>query len=151
MDRPELVCITYIATTPERLWEALTQGDFTRQYWYDRRIESDWKVGSPVRFFDGGSDEVTDCGEVLACDPPRCLSYTFKNEFDPQKRNFAPSQVTFTLEPFEGQVKLTLVHDRLHDHAEFEHFREGWAPIFASLKTLLELGQPLPRLRKLEE
>ena len=125
------------------------RGDSPRRYWYDRRIESDWQVGAPVRFYDGGSDELTDSGVVLEYDPPRRLSYTFKNEFDPKKRGYQPSRVTFTLEPYEGQVKLTLVHDRLANQEEFEHFRDGWAPIFSSLKTLLEVGVPLPRLRKL--
>ncbi|HZW02534.1 MAG TPA: SRPBCC family protein [Anaerolineaceae bacterium] len=151
MNKPEFVCITYIATTPERLWQALTEGNFTRRYWYDRRIESDWQIGSPVRFFDGASDDLTDSGVVLECDPPRRLVYTFKNEFDPQKSDQAPSRVAFTLEPYDGVVKLTLVHDRLHDLPAVEHFREGWAPILSSLKTFLETGDPLPQLRKFEE
>src|SRR2546428_8233056 len=69
MAKPEFVYVTYIATTPEKLWAALTRGEFTKKYWYSRRIESDWTVGSAVRFFDGDSDVLTDSGVVLECDP----------------------------------------------------------------------------------
>jgi uncharacterized protein YndB with AHSA1/START domain len=78
MSEPTLVYETDIATTPERLWAALTDRARTRRYWFDRRIESDWKVGSPVAFYDGASDLVTDTGTVLECDPSRRLVYTFR-------------------------------------------------------------------------
>src|SRR3954453_4273603 len=110
----EFVYVTYIATTPERLWSALTEGEFTKAYWYDRRIESQWTVGAPIAFFDGDSQTVTDSGIVLASDPPRHLAYTFRNEFNPEAREQGYSRVRFTLEPQqEGTVKLTLVHDEL--------------------------------------
>jgi uncharacterized protein YndB with AHSA1/START domain len=73
MDKHEFVFVTYIATTPERLWQALTQGELTRRYWCDRRVESDWHLGSAVRFYDGDGDAPTDDGEVLACEPNRRL------------------------------------------------------------------------------
>ncbi len=73
MTKHEFIYVTYIATTPQRLWDALTQGEFTKKYWYDRRIASDWRVGSPVRFYDGDSDVLTDDGVVLESDPPRRL------------------------------------------------------------------------------
>lgn len=151
MQKHEFVYVTYIATTPERLWEALTQGEFTRKYWYDRRIESDWRVGSPVRFFDGGSDDLTDSGVVLESDPPRRLVYTFRNEFDPEVQAMGYSRVAFTLEDHAGIVKLTLIHDELPTEEMVEGFREGWAPILSSLKTFLESGKPLPQLRTFEE
>ena len=152
MSRPEFVYVSYIATTPERLWEALTRGEFTKKYWYDRRIESDWQVGSPVRFYDGDSDTLTDDGVVLASDPPRRLSYTFRYVGDTSSGNLEGySRVTFTLEPFDAVVKLTLVHDELASEEVAEGFREGWAPILSSLKTFLESGQPLPRWRIAEE
>lgn len=151
MSKPEFVYVAYIATTPEKLWAALTQGEFTKKYWYGRRIESDWQVGSPVRFFDGDSDDLTDSGVVLEYDPPKRLAYTFQNEFDPSARKLAPSRVTFSLQPQEGMVKLTLVHDELPSEEMAEGFREGWSPILSSLKTFLESGKPLPQLRSLEE
>jgi uncharacterized protein YndB with AHSA1/START domain len=152
MNNHQFVYVSYIATTPERLWEALTQGDFTKKYWYGRRIESDWKVGSPVQFFDRDTDDLTDSGTVLESDPPRRLAYTFRTEFDPDARSQGYSRVAFTLEPHEeGMVKMTLVHDELASEALAEAFREGWAPILSSLKTFLETGSPLPQLRSLEE
>lgn len=162
MDRPEFVYVTYIATTPARLWEALTRGEFTRRYWYDRRIESEWRVGAPVRFFDGASNTVTDSGVVLEFDPPRRLVYTFRVEYEELKRHgVSPadaqaisqrySRVSFTLEPHEALVKLTLVHDELPDEQAAKDFREGWAPILSSLKTFLESGKPLPELRSFKE
>lgn len=152
MAKPEFVYVSYIATTAEKLWAALTQGEITKTYWYGRRIESDWTVGSPVRFFDYDSDVVTDSGVVVECDPPRRLVYTFRPEFSDEAQAMGYSRVSFTLEPHEeGMVKLTLVHDNLPDEETAEGFREGWAPILSSLKTLLETGKPLPQLRQLEE
>lgn len=151
MSKPEFVYVTYIATTPERLWQALTSGEFTKKYWYGRRIDSDWRVGSPVQFFDGDSDILTDSGVVLESDPPTRLAYTFQNEFDSETPKMAPSRVTFTLEAHEGMVKLTLVHDELPTEEMAAAFREGWSPILSSLKTFLESGRPLPQLRSLEE
>jgi uncharacterized protein YndB with AHSA1/START domain len=151
MGKSEFVYVTYIATTPERLWAALTQGEFTKKYWYGRRIESQWSVGSPVAFFDGDSRTLTDSGVVLEADPPRRLVYTFRTEFDAQARAQGYSRVSFTIEPHEGMVKLTLVHDELPSPQAAEGFREGWSPILSSLKTFLESGKPLPQLRSLEE
>jgi uncharacterized protein YndB with AHSA1/START domain len=149
--KPEFVYVSYIATTPEKLWAALTQGEFTKTYWYGRRIVSQWIVGSPVEFYDGDSQHLTDSGVVLACDPPRHLSYTFRNEFDPGARASGYSRVSFTLEVHEGMVKLTLIHDELPDEETAAGFREGWSPILSSLKTYLETGKPLPQLRHFEE
>jgi uncharacterized protein YndB with AHSA1/START domain len=146
----QMVYVTYIATSAEKLWSALTSGTFTKTYWYGRRIESDWTVGSPVRFFDGDSANLTDSGVVLECDPPRKLVYTFRNEFDPDAdRDY--SRVSFAIETFDGLVKLTLVHDELPDEETANGFREGWSPILSSLKTFLETGKPLPQLRSFEE
>ncbi len=151
MSKPELVYVTYIATTAEKLWAALTRGDFTQRYWYGRRIESDWTVGSPVRFFDHDSDIVTDSGVVLECDRPRRLVYSFRPEFAEEARKLGYSRVSFTLEQHEALVKLTLVHDELPDEETARGFLEGWSPILSSLKTFLETGKPLPQLRSLEE
>ncbi len=151
MSKPEFVYVSYIATAPEKLWVALTQGDFTKKYWYGRRIESDWTVGSAVRFFDRDTQDLTDSGVVLECDPPRRLVYSFRCEFLPEVRAQGYSRVSFTIEPYEGMVKLTLVHDQLPDEKAAANFREGWSPILSSLKTLLETGKPLPQLQSLEE
>lgn len=161
MSKPEFVYVAYIATTPEKLWAALTQGEFTKAYWYGRRIESNWSVGAPVNFFDRDTDVHTDGGVVLEYDPPRRLVYTFRPEPEEMRRlgmseaqiarYSSYSRVSFTIEPHEGVVKLTLVHDQLPDEQAARDFREGWAPILSSLKTLLETGKPLPQVKSFEE
>jgi uncharacterized protein YndB with AHSA1/START domain len=151
MGKAEFVYVTYIATTPEKLWSALTSGDFTRSYWYDRRIESEWKVGAPVRFYDGSSNTVTDSGVVLEYEPPKRLAYTFRPEFSEEAAAMGSSRVTFTIEAHEGMVKLMLIHDELPDEETAIGFREGWAPILSSLKSTLETGKPLPQLKFYEE
>jgi uncharacterized protein YndB with AHSA1/START domain len=133
---PAFVYETTIATTPQRLWEALTSGELTRQYWYDRRIESDWARGSAVRFFDGGSDTLTDAGEVVEADPPRRLVYTFAPVGYPTTR------VTFDVEPVGGGVRLRLVQDRLASPDDVDRWRSGWTPILENLRTFLEGGRP---------
>lgn len=144
MDKAKFVYVTFIATTPEKLWKALTDGEFTRRYWGGRRIQSDWKVGSPVKHVreDGGIDWR---GEVLQSDRPRLLSYTFHMEISEQHRGERPSRVTFELQPAGSVVKLILMQDDFDsDSATFETTRHGWPAIMSSLKSFLETGSPLP-------
>jgi uncharacterized protein YndB with AHSA1/START domain len=145
-EKPSFVYVTYIAATPEKVWQALTDGALTRQYWYGRRVESDWKVGSPVTYWyeAEGGEAVSDRGIVLESKPPRHLSYTWHVEFVDELRDEHPSRVTFEIEPAGEAVKLTLVHDEFEPGSEvLEGVRSGWPAILASLKTLLETGQPL--------
>lgn len=137
MTEPAFVYETTIRTTPERLWQALTSGEITRAYWFDRRIDSEWTVGAPVRFFDGDSDVVTDTGTVLECDPPRRLVYSFAQ--DPA---VPPTRVAFDLEPRDDGVRLRLVHDELADPGDVEGWRGGWTPILTNLQALLEGDTP---------
>jgi uncharacterized protein YndB with AHSA1/START domain len=142
MEKPEIVYVTYIATTPEKLWQGLTSGEFTSRYWFGRRVESDWRVGSPIRYMNG--DQLSDSGEILECDPPRKLSFTWRVEFVEELRREGFSRVTFTLEPTDGAVKLTLVHDRLQPGSKvLEGASGGWIMILSSLKSMLETGKPL--------
>ena len=144
MDRPAFVYVTYIATTPEKLWEALTDGEFTRRYWGGRLIQSNWNVGSAVRHIrqDGGIDWQ---GEVLLSQRPRLLSYTFHMEISDEHRGERPSRITFEIEPIGSVVKLTLTHEYFASgSATFETTRHGWPAIMSSLKSLLETGSPLP-------
>jgi len=85
MSKPEFVYVTYIETTPEKLWEALTSSEFSKRYWFGTEVRSDWKVGSPFALVTDG--ETTDTGEVLEADPPRRLAYTFKHEKFEEMRN----------------------------------------------------------------
>src|ERR1700685_3504695 len=109
MRKPEFVHVTYIRTTPEKLWEALTTSEFSKRYWWDTSVVSDWKVGSPFSLMVGG--QTTDVGEILAADPPRLLSYTFRHILNETARQERPSRVSFVIEPHGKLVKLTLTHE----------------------------------------
>lgn len=144
IDKPRFVYVTYVATTPEKLWQALTDGEFTRRYWGGRRIVSDWQVGSPVKHLreDGCIDWQ---GNVLQSERPRLLSYTFHMLISEQHRDERPSRVTFELQPINSMVKLTLTHDDFEsEKVTLETTRHGWPAILSSLKSLLETDSPLP-------
>jgi uncharacterized protein YndB with AHSA1/START domain len=142
MPRPEFIYVTYIETTPEKLWQALTDSAFTRRYWFDTEVRSNWKVGSPFALVTGG--KVTDSGEILEADPPRRLSYTFKHELMDDMRNEQPTKVVFTLEPWGSLVKLTVTHEGFAEASRLlDGISKGWPAILSSLKTLLESGTAL--------
>jgi len=142
MSKPEFVYVTYIETTVEKLWHALTDGDFTQRYWFGMRLRSDWKVGSSFEMV-RSDGSVSDAGKVVECDPPRRLAYTFINLSDTYKNEFPPL-ATFVLEPHGSLVKLTLTHQGFSEGSKFQSaFSTGWPAILSSLKSLLETGQPL--------
>jgi uncharacterized protein YndB with AHSA1/START domain len=142
MPKPEFIYVTYIETTPEKLWHALTDGDFTERYWFGVRLRSDWKPGSSFEMVrDDGS--ISDAGKVVECDPPRRLAYTFVNLSEKYKGEL-PALATFVLEPYGKLVKLTLTHEGFADGSKFfQGISKGWPAILSSLKSLLETGQPL--------
>jgi len=142
-ERPSFVYATYITTTPERLWEALTSGDFTRRYWFGQRIESEWRVGAPVRLVaEDGS--LTVSGEVLEADAPRRLAYSFRAEGSAESRSEGHSHVSMEIEPLGSAVKLTVVHDGFKAGSRvLTGISGGWPKILSGLKTLLETGAPL--------
>jgi uncharacterized protein YndB with AHSA1/START domain len=143
MDKPKFVYVTYIRTTPQKLWQALTDGEFTRRYWYGRRVESDWRVGSRVAFW-ADDGRLSDSGEILEADPPRRLSYSWTVKFIEELRREPPSRVTFELEPMGDVVKLITTHDQFEPgSAVLKGVSDGWPSILASLKSLLETGEPL--------
>ena len=134
--KPELVYVTEIRATPEQVWQALTDPAFTERYWYGTRLESDWRVGSPILFRkpQGEPDE----GTVLVADRPRKLAFTWQVNFEPLKGERA-SRVTFTIEPQGDGVKLTTVHDDFDPGSKvFEAMKGGWLGILPGLKKALE-------------
>ena len=142
MSKPEFVYVTYIETTAEKLWQALTDGDFTERYWFGVRLKSDWKVGSSFAMV-RGDGSVSDAGKVVECDPPRRLAYTFVNLSD-KYRDDTPALATFTLEPYGKLVKLTLTHEGFAEGSKFfAGISGGWPAILSSLKSILETGRPL--------
>jgi uncharacterized protein YndB with AHSA1/START domain len=138
MDKPQFVYVTYIATTLEQLWDALTSEDFTQQYWGGKRLQSDWQVGSPVKPVKEEDDSDWE-GEVLESDPPYRLSYTFQS---PGSTASQPSRVVFDLQPNGSTVRLTLTHTDL-DAKGFMAISQGWSAVLSNLKSLLETREPL--------
>jgi uncharacterized protein YndB with AHSA1/START domain len=142
MSKPEFVYVTYIETSAEKLWEALTDGDFTERYWFGVRLRSDWKAGSSFEMVrtDG---TVSDAGKVVECDPPRRLAYTFVNLSDEYKGEL-PALATFVIEPLGKIVKLTLTHEGFAEDSKFFlGISKGWPAILSGLKSILETGKPL--------
>jgi uncharacterized protein YndB with AHSA1/START domain len=144
-DPQTFVYVTYIASTLEKVWDALTQNHFIEQFWSNCRIDCDWKIGSKMqlRSPDG---TVYDEGVVLACEPPHHLSYSFKNVFFDELLAEPASRVDFKLELQDGIVKLTLVHDQFTspDSKYLRAISGGWPTILSGLKSLLETGKALP-------
>jgi uncharacterized protein YndB with AHSA1/START domain len=154
--KPETVYVTYIVTTPEKAWAALTSPEFTRQYFFGRRIESDWKVGSAVKYLmeDGRTDVF---GNILECEPPRVLSFTWNVEWRDEHakalgrpldelRRLPESMVTFQIDALGEVVRLTMTesHQIELDEKMLEGGRRGWPVILSGLKSLLETGRALP-------
>jgi uncharacterized protein YndB with AHSA1/START domain len=148
MNNSRFVYVTWIRTTPEKLWEAITQPAFTRQIWSECWQESDWKPGSPWKLMlpDG---RVGDSGEILEIEPNKRLVIRWRNEFVPELREEGDSRMTMELEPQEETVKLTLIHEMEKPGAKLiEAVSGGWPVILSSLKSLLETGQPLEQTRR---
>lgn len=142
MSKPQFVYTTYIQTTPEKLWEALTNGEFTRQYWSGYRIESDWKVGSPMKFY-APDGSLAHSDKVLKADKPKLLSYTWKPLMKHVPDEPA-STVTFELQPVEDWVKLTITHFDFPENSKvLPMISQGWPAVISSLKSFLETGKSL--------
>ncbi len=134
------VYVTFIRTTPEQLWAALTSPDFTQQYWFGMHHETDWKAGSSWRlvFADG---RVADTGEIVQADPPRRLVLRWRNEFKPELRAEGYSQCVMDIEPAGDATKLTITHSIDRDDSKFiDAVSGGWPRILSNLKSLLETG-----------
>lgn len=154
MKKPEYVYVTYIATTPEKLWQALMDTDLMAQWWVDpgagcaRVNVSDWKPGSRwahTRVDDAGTVDIV--GKVVENSPPNRLVYTWARpgEVEDESKH---SRVSFDIEPYsDGLVRLTVAHDDLAgDTKMLEGISGGWPKVLSNLKTLLETGHPLPRV-----
>jgi uncharacterized protein YndB with AHSA1/START domain len=142
MRKPEFVYVTYIETTPEKLWEALTSSEFSKRYWFNTELRTDWKIGSRFALVMNGT--TTDVGEILEVDPPRRLSYSFKHVLNDEMRNEIATKVVFTIEPHGKLMKLTLTHEGFAEGSKLlDGISKGWPAILSSLKSLLERGTAL--------
>jgi uncharacterized protein YndB with AHSA1/START domain len=143
MAESQFVYVIYIRATAEKLWQALTEPEFTRKYWFDTTQESAWKPGASWRivFADG---RVGDSGEVVEIDPPRRLVLTWRHEIVPELTAEGYSRLTYELEQQGEAVLHTLTHTMDRSESKFiQSIAEGWPAILSSLKSLLETGSPL--------
>ena len=133
--------VSFIRTTPEQLWSALTEPVFMQQYWFGTHLETDWKQGSPWQlvFPDG---RLADSGEIAEIDPPRRLVLKWRNEWKPELNAEGYSQCTFEIEPLDGAVKLSVLHAMEIANSKFiQAVSGGWPRILSNLKSLLETGE----------
>jgi uncharacterized protein YndB with AHSA1/START domain/DNA-binding transcriptional ArsR family regulator len=142
-DRPSYVYVTYIESSPERVWQALTDADLTGQYWGHSNV-SDWQPGSTWehRRVDG-SDIADVVGTVIESVPPQRLAMTFDAPGEPPAGG--PTVVSFDIEPYHEIVRLTVTHENLADQDALDAISAGWPAVFANLKSLLETGHVLPQ------
>ncbi len=141
------VYVTFIRTTPEKLWDALTKPEFTRQYWFGSSLDSAWGRDSSwqIKTPDG---RVTDHGKVVEVDRPRRLVLSWQHELMPDMRDEENAHATFELEPQGDVVKLTVTHESDKKNSKLiKGVSGGWPIILASLKTLLETGESIERTR----
>jgi uncharacterized protein YndB with AHSA1/START domain len=142
--KPLTVYTIYIAATPEKVWEALTSPSFSKQYFFGNTVEIEQRVGGAyiVRTPDGA---LHISGEVLECDPPRKLSFTFNVAWPALIEKLGPTLVTYEIEQAGDAVRLTMSesHDRPLSDDILSGGRQGWPAILSGLKSVLETGKPL--------
>jgi uncharacterized protein YndB with AHSA1/START domain len=142
-DKPSFVYVTYIQSTPERVWHALTDAELTAEYWGHRNV-SDWQPGSSWQHLRVDGSNIADVvGTVLEATPPKRLVITFDS---PGAQPVGgPSTVTFEIEPYQEIVRLTVTHQNLADQEALHAISIGWPAVLANLKSLLEVGHVLPQ------
>jgi uncharacterized protein YndB with AHSA1/START domain len=151
MSESKFVYVTFIRTTPEKLWQALTDPAFTRRYWCETSSESTWEPGAAWRLM-APSGRVADAGEVVEADKPRRLVLKWQNHLFPHLTAEGFSRCTFHLEPAGDAVKLTVTHEMDRPQSKLiEGVSNGWPPILSSLKSLLETGDALDVTRRWPE
>ncbi len=151
MANSRFVYVTYIRTTPEKLWRALIEPEFTRQFWSETWQDCEWKPGASWKIM-APDGRVFDTGEVLEVEPQRRLVLSWRHEIFPEMRAEGYSRLTYELEARGEAVKLTLIHEiEKPDSKLIEATSGGWPMILASLKSLLETGESLVETRRWPE
>ncbi len=137
------VYVTYIRTTPEKLWDALLKPEFTKQYWFGSWQESDWKKGSPWKLY-APEGHLNCTGEVIEIEKPKRLVTKWLNESKPALKAEGYSQCTFEIEPAGDVLRLTVTHEMdLPKSKVLEGVGMGWPMVLSNLKSLLETGEAL--------
>ena len=140
-NRSQFVYVIFIRTTPTKLWEALTEPEFIRQYWFNTTVECGWQKGSPWKMTrpDGS---LTDTGKIVEIDPPRRMVIHWLNEWSSELKAEGPSRCTIDLEPVGKAVKLTITHEIDRPASKLiTAVSGGWPRILSNLKSLLETGE----------
>ena len=140
MARSTFVYVTYIRTTPEKLWSALTDPEFVKQYWFGVHCESRWTPGSSwnLAYPDG---RTTDVGEIVEAVPPRRLVIRWRHQDKPELKAEGDSLCTMELEPSGTAVKLSITHTIEREPSKLiEAVSGGWPKVISNLKSLLETG-----------
>jgi len=141
MARSTFVYVTYIRTTPQRLWSALTTDtEFMKRYWFGVHCQSEWTAGSPWKMV-SGEGNILDAGEILESDPPKRLVIRWQHQKMPELKAEGDSRCTMELEPSGPAVKLTITHSIEREPSKFiAAVSGGWPKILSNLKSLLETG-----------
>jgi uncharacterized protein YndB with AHSA1/START domain len=143
MARSTFVYVTYIRTTSDRLWSALTDAEFMTQYWFGMHCDSQWMPGSAWRLV-SPNGEVLDAGEIVEADPPRRLVIRWHHQNKAELKAEGDSLCTMELEPNGPAVKLSITHTIERDASKLiTAVSGGWPKILSNLKSLLETGSPV--------
>jgi len=139
MARSTFVYVSYIRTTPEKLWSALTDAEFMKQYWFGMHCESEWTPGSSWKLV-SGDGQIFDAGEIVEAEPPRRLVIRWENQ-KPELKAEGDSLCTMELEPSGTAVKLSITHSIEREPSKLiDAVSGGWPKIVSNLKSLLETG-----------
>jgi uncharacterized protein YndB with AHSA1/START domain len=141
MARSTFVYVTYIRTTPQRLWSALTDdAEFMKQYWFGIHCESQWTVGSSWKMV-SGDGQILDAGEIVEAEPPRRLVIRWQHQDKPELKAEGYSLCTLELEPSGTAVKLSITHSIEREPSKvIAAVSGGWPKVISNLKSLLESG-----------
>ena len=138
--RSQFVYVTYIRTTPQKLWAALTDAEFMKEYWFGMHCESQWTAGSPWQLV-SADGTVFDAGEIVEAEPPRRLVIRWRHQNKPEIKAEGDSLCTMELTPSGSAVKLSITHTIERDSSKLiEAVSGGWPKILSNLKSLLETG-----------
>jgi uncharacterized protein YndB with AHSA1/START domain len=140
MARSTFVYVTYIRTTPEKLWSALTDGEYMKQYWFGTHCESQWTPGSSWKMV-SGDGQISDAGRIVEAEPPRRLVIRWQHQNKPELKAEGESTCTMELEPSGAAVKLSITHTIEREPSKLiAAVSGGWPKIISNLKSLLETG-----------
>jgi uncharacterized protein YndB with AHSA1/START domain len=144
MSKPEFVYTTYIRTTPEKVWSAITNPEFNRQYW-KYELKSDWKQGSKWTSVSPEGTAGKIHGEILEANPPERLVLSWQTPDNPADKSRVTFDIEAIIEAVEDMTRLTITHDQLSDDMS-ARISAGWPRVLSSMKTFLETGSPLDTL-----